>query len=289
MRTQVSFRLSASIAVADIIYSVVQLVLNSEQYTDSLSVMHIRFLFFLHLASVNAVIFNTFCIALNMTLTLLVDRRVLARKLSPWYELFAWLAAVAIGHPIFYLYKHMSKVHGLNIIIASDDSMGKIRTFVWLMYCWCAAALLYCVVVCVLVILRLAMMVGRKSKAGTLRCTEGRANYACFSDATTPVLSAAKLASPLLLSSSSALEAALTPGGSTATVGATRHGRALGNVNDEAGAPHYRRIEYRTRRDVHFAVIRIALYMVAPLVSTPIMPVYLSIEHPSVSIVNVVI
>ncbi|KAJ1918699.1 hypothetical protein H4219_002421 [Mycoemilia scoparia] len=273
LRTHVSFRLSISIAIADLMYSIIQLIVNNESYTDTLSEMGIRTLFFFHLLCYNALIFTTACVAFHLHMTALANRRKLARKISPYYELIAWVVSAIVGHPIFYIYKRFSKIHGMNVIMTADTSMGHIRALVWLMYGWCAIALLYCAFVCVLVVIRLLPKWRDSGRSSYVLTFPEEANTAGSGSIGNNYTYRVEASSKNLVGKSSK---------SNAT-------SAADGVDVEAGQLSERQDEFHTKKEIRFAIIRIALYLVAPLISTPVLPAYLSMEHPSVNIVNVVI
>ncbi|KAJ1918656.1 hypothetical protein H4219_002459 [Mycoemilia scoparia] len=261
MIDRVSFRLSASIAIADTLYSIIQLIVNDEKFTDKLSEMQLRTLFFFHLSSYNVLVFTTACIAFHLHLTALLNKQKLARKFSPWYELISWSISIIIAHPMFYVYNRCLKIKGLNIIIMADYSLVRIRIIVWLMYGWCAMALLYCLFVCILVIVRL-MPVWKQVNCNVLMLPEGgRENIASDTDVSLADKRKSSTEHPNYITSSQLL-------------GNSKNGHSISE---------------RRRREVRFAVVRIALYSIIPFITSPIMPAYLSIVNPSIILANVTI
>ncbi|KAJ1916638.1 hypothetical protein H4219_003653 [Mycoemilia scoparia] len=310
MIDRVSFRLSISIAVSDMIYACVQLIFNNEKLTDTFSSLQIRTLSFFHLLGFNGLIFTTACIAFHLHLTALLTKQKLARKISPWYELIAWGLAALVAHPTFYAFDKWAKIRAINIIILGYYSVIRYHMIVWLMYGWCALALLYCLLVCVLVIIRM-LPLWKRAKNNALSLPEG--HHCPFNDpenVTTGIDEYSEV-TPMdgsnNVSSLGPQNSGTTPNSNNSSVHRNvsninqiiNSGKSdSGRLNNEYYIPREQMLMERQRRqamaerrkrEITFAVIRIALYSSIPLICTPILPVYLTMIHPSIVMVNVTV
>ncbi|KAJ1916639.1 hypothetical protein H4219_003654 [Mycoemilia scoparia] len=292
MRDRVSFRLSASIALADMLYAIIQLIFNDEKLTDSFSSLQIRTIGFFHLLGFNALIFTTTCIAFHLHLTALLSKQKLAHKFSPWYELVSWVVAALVAHPTFYAFDRWTKIKAINIIVLGNYSESRYHMVVWLMYGWCAAALVYCLLVCILVIIRM-LPLWKKAKNNRFTQPEGGGggggenSSGGFGDSRsggTFDLTYAEC-SPQYISYNSGNESS---GGMANSTGSQPYGY-MPREQAMKEKRKSRRVIRRRKREVTFAVTRIALYSLIPLICTPILPVYLTMEHPSVVMVNVTV
>ncbi|KAJ1674348.1 hypothetical protein EV182_003463, partial [Spiromyces aspiralis] len=280
LKERVSFRLSASIALADIIYAIVQLIVNTESLTDNMSEIQLRALFFVHLTAFNATVFISGCISHFLHCNALLNKKRFARKCSPWYEAIAWGLALAISQAMFYVYDRCLKFKGLNIIIMAEDSLPKMRATIWAMYGWCALTLLYCLYVCIMVVIRLMPVWKRISSAPVLSSNDK------FNSATH--LAAGEFADPEPIAHpvrTNRLNSANSEMVRVPISGQTHYTseKLLGTKGKRSEASE------RRRREIRFAVIRIAMYCLQPIITTCIMPIYLSILNPSIALANVTI
>ncbi|KAJ1918664.1 hypothetical protein H4219_002467 [Mycoemilia scoparia] len=170
-----SFRLSASIAFGDICYSLGHILLyNTSVDEPNMEESKLRAMFWLWFFGLGLMVFSTTCITLHLHLTAVLNKPLLAIRLSSWYEVFAWTVSFAVSQPLFYIYVKLLQVPTFRTVVLIETSKKSIRAKAWFIYIWMAIALVYCLIVCILVVERL-FPIWRRSTA-ELRRPEGHDN-----------------------------------------------------------------------------------------------------------------
>ncbi|KAJ1912773.1 hypothetical protein H4219_005475 [Mycoemilia scoparia] len=153
-----SFRLSGSIALADILHSVMMILMHQTDVVVKLSPMQLRIVWFFVLGSLFTSLFITDCIALQLHLTVIYKKERLAKKLNPWYELIGWTLGFVTVHPILYICQDLNWFNGPNALIFVDTSVQAITLKIWAMYIWLLLGILYCMVISIMVGIQLMSM-----------------------------------------------------------------------------------------------------------------------------------
>ncbi|KAJ1910334.1 hypothetical protein H4219_006235, partial [Mycoemilia scoparia] len=173
-----SFRLSASIALADIMRALVVIIMHQPGYASRMSDVELRLSWFFTLAAAFVSLFITDCIALQLHLTIILRREKLAWKLNPWYEVIGWGLGLILAHPNLYLYEHYHWGTELNAVILVDKSFTTISLKLWAMYIWFAIGIVYCVVISAIITWRLIAMFNgtRPVPANVYECGRFKSN-----------------------------------------------------------------------------------------------------------------
>ncbi|KAI8319931.1 hypothetical protein GQ54DRAFT_264521 [Martensiomyces pterosporus] len=102
--SRTSFRLSAWIAVCDIIYSACGLCTFDNGYMSGLSEMHLRVIHWFMSGSILSFVFLTVCLGIHLILTVLTHKSNIARPIQAFYEYVSVFLGFLLAHPILYLY-----------------------------------------------------------------------------------------------------------------------------------------------------------------------------------------
>ncbi|KAJ1728173.1 hypothetical protein LPJ72_005593 [Coemansia sp. Benny D160-2] len=100
-----TFRLSAWMAVCDIIYSVCQICTFNNTFMTGLPEINLRVIHWLMSASVLTVAFLSGCIGIDLMLAVVSHSTRIANRIRPWYEVASFFLGFVITHPFLYLYK----------------------------------------------------------------------------------------------------------------------------------------------------------------------------------------
>ncbi|KAJ1915274.1 hypothetical protein H4219_004406 [Mycoemilia scoparia] len=165
---RVSFRLSASIALSDIMYSVTQLILMDNKATDSMSAISLRFIFFFKILSLIAFTFSTICIAFHLNISAILNKTRIAQAVHPYYEVISWVAAILVTWPVLFMFKEFRKIPQARAIVMIDTSRIRLQIQVWSIFIYFVLGITYCTVVCCLVMWRLMPIWRRISKPITM-------------------------------------------------------------------------------------------------------------------------
>ncbi|KAJ1910885.1 hypothetical protein H4219_006100 [Mycoemilia scoparia] len=315
MIDKVSLRLSVTIAAGDLIYSLVQIIVNQESYTNKMSEMGLRTIYFFHLMGFNMNIFATTCIAFHLHLNTLLSRAALARKLSPYYEVFTVFMSIIIAHPVFYIMDTFTKIPVFNVIIIRDKSIGETRMIVWLMYGWCTVALLYCLIVCLIVVVRIFLLWKQTDRNNQFAANGGmrvESSYHPGSEHNPNTNSHNSNNNGGGRSNNRVLSQNINNGMTqTSTSSSTPFQHQKSHLHDHEEDGRQNSIEKsrvttttttssflrgensrrfnRHRREFSFAIFRIALYCTVPLITTMWLPAYISTVNPSILLANITI
>ncbi|KAJ1915702.1 hypothetical protein H4219_004171 [Mycoemilia scoparia] len=150
-----SFRLSGWIAGADIILSTYKMVKSFPWYMQTLSVTSLRAMLWIAYFSELVFIFFTDCIMIHLQLTALQTRyKCVAERLSPYYESASIILALLLTHPFMYLFYITWDTVKDNILIVGDPK--EFWAFTWCtLFIWELIGILYCIIICVWVVIRL--------------------------------------------------------------------------------------------------------------------------------------
>ncbi|KAJ2553115.1 hypothetical protein EV175_003060, partial [Coemansia sp. RSA 1933] len=99
-----TFRLSAWIAVCDIIYSVCQICTFDNGYMSGLPEINLRVIHWLMSASVLTIAFLSGCIGIDLMLAVVTHSTRVVNIIRPWYEAVSFFLGFLITHPFLYLY-----------------------------------------------------------------------------------------------------------------------------------------------------------------------------------------
>ncbi|KAJ1918088.1 hypothetical protein H4219_002809 [Mycoemilia scoparia] len=302
-----SFRLSGSIALADIIHSAMMVLMHQTHIINYMAEWQLRVVWFIVLGSLFTSLFITACIALQLHLTVILKKERLARKLNPWYELIGWSLGFIVVHPILYMCDAMLWIGGPNVLIVIDTNFKTISLKIWAMYIWLLLGIVYCLAVCTIVSIQLISML-RGAKKSLINFREGRnlnkgnsdfsySNRNAFNETdnfrnslTTdaPNNFQSEFSDNRPYMTNIALKDDIYESGHNHTE-LSRFDRAnLKNFeNDTAGPvstqvtdqlPMYMK---KRRRGAVFAIFRMMLYPIVPLVTVSINPIFVSIKYPT--------
>ncbi|KAJ1955017.1 hypothetical protein EC988_002114 [Linderina pennispora] len=99
-----SLRLSTSIAVCDLIYSVSQLFVFNNEYMSGRNELTVRaMLWIMAGASVTFVLLST-CMGIQLLLTVLTRKSRYAYRIQPYYEVASFFIGFFVTHPYMYLF-----------------------------------------------------------------------------------------------------------------------------------------------------------------------------------------
>ncbi|KAJ2381833.1 hypothetical protein GGI05_005847, partial [Coemansia sp. RSA 2603] len=100
----VSFRIPASIAICDLIYSVCQICTYYNDYMSTRPEMQLRVIHWFMSATTVSFVNLSFCIGLQMLLNVVLNKVHIHNRISPYYELVSFLFGFIVTHPILYIY-----------------------------------------------------------------------------------------------------------------------------------------------------------------------------------------
>ncbi|KAJ1918663.1 hypothetical protein H4219_002466 [Mycoemilia scoparia] len=150
-----SFRLSASLAVADSLFALCMIIWHTDSIMDRMKGRHLRALMFMYSCSHNAFVFTTCCIAFHLHLTVIYNKHRFAKKISKFYELIAWSLTILVSQLFFYFFEDVVRIKQYSIIAVTSSSGRKLLIQFWMLYVWNIIGLVYCFVICSWVALRL--------------------------------------------------------------------------------------------------------------------------------------
>ncbi|PIA13978.1 hypothetical protein COEREDRAFT_94186 [Coemansia reversa NRRL 1564] len=150
-----SFRISATVAACDAIYSASQLCVFNNAYMSSLSEMNLRVIHWLMSASILSFAFLCSCVGIHLLLVVLTKNKSIADRIHPWYEVASILLGFLITHPFLYLYEHVEWAPDAQVFHIYDDP-SYYRLSSWLtMWAWLFAACFFLMVVGILTFLKM--------------------------------------------------------------------------------------------------------------------------------------
>ncbi|KAJ1915703.1 hypothetical protein H4219_004172 [Mycoemilia scoparia] len=151
-----SIRLSAWIAVMDIIWQFTRLEKLFSHYMAGLSDIQLRFHKWMGDFSTLATMFLTSCIILQIQLTVLHNRRELALRLSKFYETFSIVVSLVITHPNMYIFE-FKWIKRKQLVIKFADAT-RYQIYTWLGLCGIELVLwAYCLAICIAVAVRVLL------------------------------------------------------------------------------------------------------------------------------------
>ncbi|KAJ2777693.1 hypothetical protein GGI15_004422 [Coemansia interrupta] len=128
--TRPSLRISTSIAVCDLAYSICQMFIFNNAYMSKLSEIHLRaFLWIMSGFSLSFVLLST-CMGIQLLLTVLTHKGHWANVIQPWYEVGSFFCAFLITHPYMYLFKSVQWIPSAQLFYL-NDKLSVSRRNVW--------------------------------------------------------------------------------------------------------------------------------------------------------------
>ncbi|KAJ1918673.1 hypothetical protein H4219_002476 [Mycoemilia scoparia] len=150
-----SFRLSASIAIGNILCLLSEVILTTDRLTKGKSSTSLKVLVWLRIFGIAVFVFATMFIAFHLHMTILLNKSLLARKLNKFYELITWTLCAIIASPAFYGYKETLRHPDMGIVFHVDKTLGHMRMVSILIYVWMIVAIGYCTIISIVVMVRL--------------------------------------------------------------------------------------------------------------------------------------
>ncbi|KAJ1916651.1 hypothetical protein H4219_003666 [Mycoemilia scoparia] len=152
MLYKTSFRISAWIAVFDILISMTFIIRLFNNFMKTRSQMGLRVLLWMNYLSALTFMFLTVCIVIQLQLTVLLNCKRLARKLDKFYEVTSILLAVVLTHPFLYYFNVKWDQQYQSIFSINTWKTPAIWGFfhTWMLLGW-----FYCVLICLWIVLRL--------------------------------------------------------------------------------------------------------------------------------------
>ncbi|KAJ1911240.1 hypothetical protein H4219_005999 [Mycoemilia scoparia] len=95
-------RLSASIAIADILFAVTATILHTPSLMEGMNQTGLRTVVWLFLTSIAAFVIFVFCGSLHLHLAIAANNSRIESRVSRWYELAGWSLALLCMHPVMY-------------------------------------------------------------------------------------------------------------------------------------------------------------------------------------------
>ncbi|KAJ1899554.1 hypothetical protein LPJ66_002031 [Kickxella alabastrina] len=170
-----TFRLSAWIALCDIIYSACQLCTYDNYYMVFLSETQLRVIYWLMSASTLSFAFLSGCIGLQMILTVVFKKGHHHHRIEPWYGCVSLFLGFLITHPIMYIYKLVQWRYDMQVFHVYDNpKYFNIASWVT-MWAWMFATCAFLFVTAALVWWTLATV--NKEKMGCMVLPEGESSW----------------------------------------------------------------------------------------------------------------
>ncbi|KAJ1914258.1 hypothetical protein H4219_004869 [Mycoemilia scoparia] len=152
-----SFRLSAWIALSDIIYSTLKIVQSCHIHMLTFSDKGLRAIQWMLYFSGLVFMFLTSCIVLHLQLTVLHSKVHWAAKLNPFYETVCIVLALALTQP--FMYKIMTAWEPDVQLIASFAPEKTLTGLIWgCVLSWMIITLVYCIIVCAILVAKLYLL-----------------------------------------------------------------------------------------------------------------------------------
>ncbi|KAJ1918363.1 hypothetical protein H4219_002644 [Mycoemilia scoparia] len=172
-----SFRLSATIAFYNIVCMISAVVLYHPEATEGISEIRLRTILWFRTFGVAGFVLTIVMIAVHLHLTVILDKHRLAKRLNPYFEVIVLILSIIISQPEFYIHDGVERHPDGNVIINIDNSWGSMRFQLFMMYSWILLGIVYCTVICCMVVLKL-VTVWRRVKDTTPNFPEGLATSA---------------------------------------------------------------------------------------------------------------
>ncbi|KAJ1919198.1 hypothetical protein H4219_002145 [Mycoemilia scoparia] len=152
-----SFRLSAWIALTDIVLSSIKITQLYHIHMLELSEAWLKFLEWMLYSSGLAFMFLTDCIVLQLQLSVLHNKAHWAAKLHPFYELFSIVFALLLAHP--FMYFATAVWHPNSQLISSLAPQEVLTGFIWgCVLVWMILSILYCIITCTALVIKLSLI-----------------------------------------------------------------------------------------------------------------------------------
>ncbi|KAJ1678846.1 hypothetical protein EV182_003241, partial [Spiromyces aspiralis] len=158
-----AYRLSGTIVAYSMLPVATRLLYFRDNYTANQNQGILRLYLFLETFGIAGFVFSTACIAFHLHLTMVLEKFRLARAMHPWYELIVLPVAAIIAHPEFYIYEVVQRHKRSIVLVIVDKSWSHLRFQLYMMYCWMLLAIVYSVIVCGWVTVRL-ISIRKRSK-----------------------------------------------------------------------------------------------------------------------------
>ncbi|KAJ2809865.1 hypothetical protein GGI24_007132, partial [Coemansia furcata] len=100
-----SMRISTSIAVCDMVYSVCQMFIFNNEYMEKLTEVRLRVMLWIMSGSSVAFVFLSSCMGIQLLLTVLTRNSHWAGIIQPYYEITSFFLAFLITHPYLYVFQ----------------------------------------------------------------------------------------------------------------------------------------------------------------------------------------
>ncbi|KAJ1918470.1 hypothetical protein H4219_002564 [Mycoemilia scoparia] len=171
IRERPSFRLSASLAISDILCSVFQiLVFQFPNIFSNASEKSIRGFIYMFQAGLVSFVYLTSCIVIQLILTVAMNKHWLARKISPWYEVVAWPLSMITASSSMVAFDHIKWLKAFNSLVFIDQTKQKMMTTIGGVYSINLFCILVCSITCIIICFKIWPVWSTSSK---LRPAEG--------------------------------------------------------------------------------------------------------------------
>ncbi|KAI8321124.1 hypothetical protein GQ54DRAFT_298206 [Martensiomyces pterosporus] len=151
-----SFRLSASIAVCDLIYCICQLLVYNNKYMSSLPELQLRAIMWMMSASNLTFALLSTCIGIQLLLTILLNKAHVAEKLQRWYEVASFAFGFIVTHPNMYLYKKVRWIKQIQMFSVAWNARDYYIALWLTEYLWTFACIIFLFFIVLLTYLKLA-------------------------------------------------------------------------------------------------------------------------------------
>ncbi|KAJ2451810.1 hypothetical protein EV183_003338 [Coemansia sp. RSA 2336] len=116
-----SLRLTAPIAVCDIIYSVCQMFVFNNSYMSQLPEIRLRTILWIMSGSTVSFILLSSCIGIQLVLSVATRNRRICDIIEPWYEVGSFFIGYLITHPYMYVFKHVKWIPTAQVFYLEDE------------------------------------------------------------------------------------------------------------------------------------------------------------------------
>ncbi|KAJ1675003.1 hypothetical protein EV182_002133 [Spiromyces aspiralis] len=274
----ISFRLSLTIALADLVYAIVQCCYNNTHIIQSLTPAKVRVLLLFHLMSLGVFVFSSTCIAFHLHMTSILNCQKITATLSPYYELASWVVAFIFSQPLLYI-GDAAVIPDSGLVLLIESSRRKMCVHATLIYMVVLLCIPYCFAVCVMVLARV-LSFWRKAHSGSEDIINPK-DMARSMDNEFYGQGGSGWTYPFESVSGEALPNAPTTG--TALLATKLRGAEEARVPiHQSVMQQHRETQRAKRRRINFAIFRIMLYPLMPLFSTLPMYVFFLARNPSV-------
>ncbi|KAJ2730438.1 hypothetical protein IW152_005238 [Coemansia sp. BCRC 34962] len=153
-----SIRISTSIAVCDMVYSVCQMFVFNNDYMKQLTEVRLRVMLWIMSGASVSFVFLSTCMGIQLLLTVLTRKSHWAGVIQPYYEVTSFFLAFLVTHPYLYIAKAVMWIPSAQVFYLKDEVENSRRNIWLIQWMWIFTGIVFLFFVAIFTYLKMSQV-----------------------------------------------------------------------------------------------------------------------------------